>query len=212
MLDVHPPHHAASTWRDFFVHIATICVGLLIAVGLEQSVEAFHRRQERRELEAQVREEAERNVAIIQADLKVDGGYRAIVTQAMNLIRNTPAQRGYIDFIFPAPPVLQQRGRYRRAPFGRLQNPAVLSVCFQLRRRNSLAGLTTTLQKQSRPMTILSEPARRCLNWAFRWCREHRCACRKRVALPRLLPATDFWAFLQTIMTVFSCGPAHATP
>ena len=24
MLDVHPPHHPASTWRDFFIHIITI--------------------------------------------------------------------------------------------------------------------------------------------------------------------------------------------
>ena len=30
MLDVHPAHHAASTWRDFFVHIATIVIGLQI--------------------------------------------------------------------------------------------------------------------------------------------------------------------------------------
>ena len=34
MLDIHPAHHAATTWRDFFIHIATICVGLLIAVAL----------------------------------------------------------------------------------------------------------------------------------------------------------------------------------
>jgi hypothetical protein len=39
MLDVHPPHHAASTWRDFFIHIATIVIGLLIAIGLEQTVD-----------------------------------------------------------------------------------------------------------------------------------------------------------------------------
>ena len=45
MLDVHPAHHAASTWRDFFVHIATIVIGLLIAVGLEQTVEYFHHQQ-----------------------------------------------------------------------------------------------------------------------------------------------------------------------
>ena len=32
MLDVHPPHHAANTWRDFFIHIATIVIGLLIAI------------------------------------------------------------------------------------------------------------------------------------------------------------------------------------
>jgi hypothetical protein len=46
MLDVHPAHHAASTWRDFFVHIATIVLGLLIAVGLEQTVEYFHHRHQ----------------------------------------------------------------------------------------------------------------------------------------------------------------------
>jgi hypothetical protein len=44
MLDVHPAHHAATTWRDFFIHIATIVIGLLIAVGLEQAVEAIHHR------------------------------------------------------------------------------------------------------------------------------------------------------------------------
>jgi hypothetical protein len=46
MLDVHPPHHAASTWRDFFIHIATIVLGLLIAIGLEQTVEYFHHRHQ----------------------------------------------------------------------------------------------------------------------------------------------------------------------
>jgi hypothetical protein len=38
MLDVHPAHHAASTWRDFFIHIATIVLGLLIAISFEQLV------------------------------------------------------------------------------------------------------------------------------------------------------------------------------
>jgi hypothetical protein len=32
MLDVHAPHEAVHTWRDFFIHIATIGLGLLIAV------------------------------------------------------------------------------------------------------------------------------------------------------------------------------------
>src|ERR1700734_2390481 len=38
-LDVHAPHQSVHSWRDFFVHIATIAVGLLIAVGLEQTIE-----------------------------------------------------------------------------------------------------------------------------------------------------------------------------
>jgi hypothetical protein len=37
--EVHPSHPAIRTWRDFFVHITTIVIGLLIAIGLEQSVE-----------------------------------------------------------------------------------------------------------------------------------------------------------------------------
>src|ERR1700723_3847662 len=49
MLDVHAPHHT-NTWRDFFIHIATICVGLLIAVSLEQTVEAVNHHQQRKQL------------------------------------------------------------------------------------------------------------------------------------------------------------------
>src|ERR1035437_8677014 len=62
MLDVHPAHHAASTWRDFFIHIATIVLGLMIAVSLEQTVEYFHHRHERRQLEEDLRTEAERRI------------------------------------------------------------------------------------------------------------------------------------------------------
>jgi len=46
MLDVHAPHEALHTWRGFFIHIATIVIGLFIAVALEQSVEALNRRHE----------------------------------------------------------------------------------------------------------------------------------------------------------------------
>lgn len=64
MLDVHPPHHAAHTWRDFLIHIATIVVGLLIAIGLEQSVEALHHHHQRHQLEADLRAEGIRNLHI----------------------------------------------------------------------------------------------------------------------------------------------------
>jgi hypothetical protein len=50
MIDVHPPHAPTHTWRDFFIHIATICIGLLIAIALEQSVETIHRHHQRQEL------------------------------------------------------------------------------------------------------------------------------------------------------------------
>ncbi len=57
MLDVHPPHHAAHGWRDFLIHIATITVGLLIAVGLEQTVEHVHHLHQVTEVKESLREE-----------------------------------------------------------------------------------------------------------------------------------------------------------
>lgn len=61
MLDVHPPHEPIYTWKGFAVHIATIVIGLLIAVGLEQSVEYVHRRHQaeifEEHLRADLREE-----------------------------------------------------------------------------------------------------------------------------------------------------------
>ncbi len=33
MLDVHAPHETVHGWRDFFTHIATITIGLLIALA-----------------------------------------------------------------------------------------------------------------------------------------------------------------------------------
>ncbi|HEY4009682.1 MAG TPA: hypothetical protein VGM11_05985 [Acidobacteriaceae bacterium] len=46
MIDIHPPTHAAMTRRDFFIHLGTIVLGILIAIGLEQSVEYFHHRHQ----------------------------------------------------------------------------------------------------------------------------------------------------------------------
>jgi hypothetical protein len=62
MLDVHPPHESVHTWRDFFIHIATIVIGLIIAVGLEQTVETIHRRHERTELLQRLHEESQQIV------------------------------------------------------------------------------------------------------------------------------------------------------
>jgi hypothetical protein len=60
MLEVHAPDASVHTWKSFFIHIAAICLGLLIAVALEQSVEALHRRHEvaalRQDLHAESRQ------------------------------------------------------------------------------------------------------------------------------------------------------------
>ena len=74
MLEVHAPHEAIHTWKSFFVHIATIVIGLLIAVGLEQTVELFHHHHQRHELEEALRRNGEGNRQYIKDDLAVAQG------------------------------------------------------------------------------------------------------------------------------------------
>jgi hypothetical protein len=62
MLDVHPPHAPTHTWRDFFIHIATIIVGLLIAIGLEQTVEAIHHDHQREELRSAIDRDIQQSI------------------------------------------------------------------------------------------------------------------------------------------------------
>jgi hypothetical protein len=68
MLDVHPPQHATHTWRDFFIHIGTIAVGLLIALALEAGVEVLHHREIVQESRAKIRREMETNLAELAKD------------------------------------------------------------------------------------------------------------------------------------------------
>jgi hypothetical protein len=86
MLDVHPPHAPTHTWRDFLIHIATIVCGLLIAVGLEQTVEYLHHRhqvQELREALKQEREENRRNFAVNTAYFRLD---RAVLINDLHIL------------------------------------------------------------------------------------------------------------------------------
>ncbi len=43
-MDVHPPHEPIDSWRAFLIHLATITIGLLIALSLEAIVEYMHHR------------------------------------------------------------------------------------------------------------------------------------------------------------------------
>ncbi len=75
MLDVHAPHEAVHGWRDFFTHIATITIGLLIALALEAAIEALHHRHIVREARENIRMEireneaaAKQNIGYVQTD------------------------------------------------------------------------------------------------------------------------------------------------
>src|SRR5215469_11508661 len=64
MLDVHVPQKSEHTWTDFAIHIATIVVGLFIAVGIEQTVEFFHHRHQVAEIRHQL--EIERRINVVE--------------------------------------------------------------------------------------------------------------------------------------------------
>ena len=66
MLDVHPPHSPTHTWKDFFIHIATIVVGLIIAVGLEQTVEYIHHREQIKQAREALDVERHENIVLSQ--------------------------------------------------------------------------------------------------------------------------------------------------
>lgn len=61
MLDVHAPEHTPHSVRDFFLHIFTITIGLLIALGLESFVEWRHHVHLGHEAAANIRQELDSN-------------------------------------------------------------------------------------------------------------------------------------------------------
>jgi hypothetical protein len=69
VLDVHPPHEPVHGWRDFLLHILTITIGLLIALGLEGCVEWQHHRHLVHEAEASLHAEIEGNANGLQGVL-----------------------------------------------------------------------------------------------------------------------------------------------
>jgi len=107
MLDVHPAHHAATTWRDFLIHIATIVLGLLIAISLEQTVEYFHHRHERDALLADMRDESRENAEVTRLFLDYASVETDVSGQWADALAAAPVKNGYINL--PVPGTLRQR-------------------------------------------------------------------------------------------------------
>lgn len=91
MLDVHPPHHPAHTWKDFFIHIATIVVGLVIAVGLEQIVEFVHHRHQLAEVRAALDQERDNGQRSIEHNRRVNAEMEAFLSEDARLLQRHAA-------------------------------------------------------------------------------------------------------------------------
>ena len=93
MLDVHAPHQTVHSWRDFLVHIAAISIGLLIAVGLEQTVELFHHRHQVAEIRRSLADERRINEVIFTSACNEFRRYAPILLgslQTLTYLRTHP--------------------------------------------------------------------------------------------------------------------------
>jgi hypothetical protein len=61
MGDIRPVHHVAHHWRDFFIQIAAIAIGLLLALALDRAVGYFHQRHQLAQARQDLRVEIEQN-------------------------------------------------------------------------------------------------------------------------------------------------------
>jgi hypothetical protein len=88
MLDVHAPHETVRTWRDLFIHIATITIGLLIAISLEQTVEYFHHRHQAKEMADKLRAESLANRRVVDFNIANCDQAISVIEQDMRTLEN----------------------------------------------------------------------------------------------------------------------------
>lgn len=101
MIDVHPPHGATHTWRDFLIHMTAICLGLLIAIGLEQSVEYIHHRHERQQLREDLRAQAKQQVPLLHENQIVWAESIAWNRAILRAGRDVTPSAGFVTFTLP---------------------------------------------------------------------------------------------------------------
>lgn len=103
-MDVHAPHGRIEGWKDFFVHLITISIGLLIAVGIEGCVELHREHKLVREARATMREEIEGNLKSMQDAEENLKKQRAVMKKNMDTLtriqenpKDKEAQHASID-------------------------------------------------------------------------------------------------------------------
>ena len=83
-MEIHAPHEPIHTKKDFFIHLFTITVGLLIALSLEGLVEYAHNRHLVHEARENIRRELQLNHEAAQSDLA--GIQKKIDRQKLNIV------------------------------------------------------------------------------------------------------------------------------
>jgi hypothetical protein len=105
VIDVHPPHGGMHTWKDFWIHLGTITLGLLIAISLEQSVEWLHHLNQRHQLEEDLHAEDLRDHEQVQADLRAIQMNSAWILDLRDRVDRMHASGGKLKLPYPPKPL-----------------------------------------------------------------------------------------------------------
>jgi hypothetical protein len=98
MIDIHVPQ-ATHTWEDFWIHLGTIAVGLLIAIGLEQGVEKLHHLEQAHRLADDLQNEAMLNrerVAFDEAALDKEMAWLLLLRRDVSALRQGAAKASFV--------------------------------------------------------------------------------------------------------------------
>jgi len=106
MIDIHPPQHAPMTRREFFTHLFIVILGILIAIGLEQTVEALHHWHEREALIENFHRECSDNLQVFDYDLDVIRQGIAWERASLAILRDARPEDGFITVTMPQPPTV----------------------------------------------------------------------------------------------------------
>lgn len=102
-MEVHAPHHPLTTWREFWVHLGTITVGLLIALGMEQAVEYGHRTHEKHALQRELHDEGENDRGTVEESLARLASLKAWLVEWRKQVDEAIANGGKLDRQYDPP-------------------------------------------------------------------------------------------------------------
>jgi hypothetical protein len=102
-MDIEPPHGPIETWRDFFVHLVIITLGLLIALALEGIVGYIHERHLVHEANANITSEMRDNQQAVEDSVKGAVQYQKDMKHLIALMEQMKAgkeMKGSVNITF----------------------------------------------------------------------------------------------------------------
>jgi hypothetical protein len=109
MIEVHPPEEKIHGVRDFLLHLFTITIGLLIALGLEAGVERWHHHHLQEEANVNLRQEIHDNRKQLAASHAAIGEEKDNLTKVLAFLDAHAAGKPYdirsITLSYTMPPL-----------------------------------------------------------------------------------------------------------